>query len=399
VNPGAAAAAHDADLFGDLRSNIEPCFDADPGANGDEPRTRRLASPPTDDDKRRAREELDDEPERGRGRGVDPELEAEVRRILARERGGEDHDDGDPYGLAAWRIDWPKFWNQERTDADFLVEPILARGRGHAFVAPAKAGKTLLFQELALALATGRAVLHRPASDPITVVYLDMEMTEDDLYERASDFGYGPDDDLSRLHYILLPSLPPLDTPEGGAALLEYVHDVNADVVIIDTLARSVAGPESDADTLRAFFRHTGQPLKTAGVTWARADNLGKDPTRGARGTSAKNDDVDVVWQLTRGDASLKLHATHRRIRWAPETVALAIVEEPHLHHRPAERTWPPGTLEAAAKLDQAGVPLDTTKRDAGKALRAAGLSASNDAITGALRWRRERPPEQLEMR
>src|SRR5262249_54030743 len=192
--------------------------------------------------------------------------------------------------------------------------PLLARGRAHAFVAPAKSGKTLLFQEVALALATGRPVLHRPASEPLTVVYLDMEMTEDDLYERAGDFGYGPDDDLSNLHYILLPSLPPLDTPEGGAALLDYVTNVSADVVIVDTLARSVAGPESDADTLRAFFRHTGLPLKAAGVTWARADNMGKDPSKGARGTSAKNDDVDVVWQLARGDASLKLTSTHRRV-------------------------------------------------------------------------------------
>jgi len=107
------------------------------------------------------------------------------------------------------QVGWPKFWKQERVDADFLIDPILARGRAHAFVAPAKVGKTLLFQEMALALATGRPVLYRPASDPLTVVYLDMEMTEDDLHERATDFGYGPDDDLSGLHYILLPSLPP----------------------------------------------------------------------------------------------------------------------------------------------------------------------------------------------
>jgi hypothetical protein len=148
---------------------------------------------------------------------------------------------------------------------------------------------------MALALATGSPVLYRPAGDPLTVVYLDMEMTEDDLYGRAGDMGYGPDVDLSRLHYILLPSLPPLDTPEGGAALMEYVLEVGAQVVIVDTLARSVAGPESDVDTLRAFFRHTGLPLKAAGVTWARADNMGKDATKGVRGTSAKNDDVDIV--------------------------------------------------------------------------------------------------------
>jgi hypothetical protein len=147
---------------------------------------------------------------------------------------------------------------------------------------------------MVLALATGSPVLYRPAGDPLTVVYLDMEMTEDDPYGRAGDMGYGPDVDLSRQHYILLPSLPPLDTPEGGAALMEYVLEVGAQVVIVDTLARSVAGPESDADTLRAFFVIRGcrsKPPRSRG----RGPTNGKDASKGARGTSAKNDDVGIV--------------------------------------------------------------------------------------------------------
>jgi hypothetical protein len=337
---------------------------------------------------------------------IDPSLRDDVVRILRAEgytisrRDGENagdvHDGEHDNGLGAWRLDWPTFWKQERADADFLVEPLLARGRAHAFVAPAKAGKTLLFQEIALALATGRPVLYRPASDALAVVYLDMEMTQDDLYERASDMGYGPGDDLDRLHYVLLPSLPPLDTAEGGAALLEYVTGVGAEVVIIDTLARSVTGPESEADTLRNFFRHTGLPLKAAGVTWARADNMGKDPAKGARGTSAKNDDVDIVWQITRGDASLALKCTHQRVRWVPEKVALAIVSEPHLRHQPAKRTWAAGTIEAAEKLDAAGVPLNAGRPAAREALTAAGITVGTDALRDALRWRRERPPEQM---
>ena len=77
----------------------------------------------------------------------------------------------------------------------------------------------------------------------------------------------------------------------------------------MDTLARVTEGKEDSSDTLRTFYRHTGKPLKVAGVTWARADNTGKDANRGARGISAKDDDVDIVWQLTRGDASLALTA------------------------------------------------------------------------------------------
>jgi len=45
-------------------------------------------------------------------------------------------------------------------------------------------------------------------------VNLDDEMGED-LYERRSDMGHGPNVDLSRLKHALLPTLAPLDTKEG----------------------------------------------------------------------------------------------------------------------------------------------------------------------------------------
>ena len=38
--------------------------------------------------------------------------------------------------------------------------------------------------------------------------------------------------------------------------------------------------------------------LKEAGIALLRIDHAGKDLTRGQRGTSAKRDDVEVVWFL-----------------------------------------------------------------------------------------------------
>ena len=93
-----------------------------------------------------------------------------------------------------------------------LVEDVLARGRGHALYATRKAGKSLFL------LAQVAASRHRRR--PRHAVYLDYRMTEDDLYERLEAMGYGPDTDLSRLRYALLPSLPPLDTREGAQALV-----------------------------------------------------------------------------------------------------------------------------------------------------------------------------------
>jgi hypothetical protein len=156
----------------------------------------------------------------------------------------------------AWRsalIDWTAFWARDRQDLDWLVEPFIARGRAHALAAPAKTGKSLLTLEAVAALATGRSVLAQPAGDPVDVVYVDFEMTEDDLHERLTDLGYGTDDDLSHLHYHLLPSLPPLDTDAGGWVLEQMAGDHHAKLLVIDTIGRAVDGPENDAETFLAF--------------------------------------------------------------------------------------------------------------------------------------------------
>lgn len=204
----------------------------------------------------------------------------------------------DPVITERFFIDWPSFWAKDRRDADWLYEDVLARGRGHSIFAGHKVGKSLLTLAIVVQLVVRG----------IVVIYLDYEMGEDDLYDRLGDMGYGPDTDLSRLHYALLPSLPPLDEPEGAKALFARVDAVAAayagvDVaVIIDTTGRAVAGEENSADTFRNFYRWTGLGLKQRGVTWARLDHAGKDAAKGQRGSSGKGDDVDVVWRLNRTD-------------------------------------------------------------------------------------------------
>lgn len=287
-------------------------------------------------------------------------------------------------------IDWCELWAADPAP-EWQVEPLLALGRSHALYAAAKAGKSLLILDVAAAVATGRAVLDRPAGPPLTVLYLDMEMTRDDLRERLADLGYGADDDLSRLVYYQLPDLDAADTPEGGAAIVELARHHAADLVIIDTLARVLSGDENSADTFHAHYRHCGARLKAEGRTVVRLDHAGKDLARGQRGSSAKTGDVDVVWQLTARDAEhLDLRATHRRMAWVPELITLHRESDPLRHCRVAD-SWPAGTAAVADQLDRLGVPVDVTRRTAGQALRQAGNSAGNEALTAALRYRRTR--------
>jgi hypothetical protein len=284
-------------------------------------------------------------------------------------------------------IYWPAFWKHEHEGEDWLVEPLIPRGRQVALWAIHKTGKSLITLEVAAAVATGAAVFRQAAGEPADVIYCDMEMTEDDLYDRLTDLGYGPDSVLDRLHYYLLPALPPLDTPEGAAVLFELVARHSATLVVLDTMARVVAGEENDADTYRAFYRHTGRGLKALGVSLLRLDHGGKDAERGQRGSSAKGDDVDVVWQLTPTEDGLELVRRAARMSWVPERAALRRHLDP-LHHTLVDAAWPPGTAELADLLDTLDIPLNATRAAARAKLTIFNHKARNDVLGKALKYR-----------
>lgn len=287
-------------------------------------------------------------------------------------------------------IDWPEFWNREQRTEEWAIPQIVPAGRLVTMWAARKTGKSLLALDVAAAAATGRSSLGQAATEPISVVYLDLEMTEDDLQERLTDLGYGPDDDLSLLHYYLLPTLPPLDDYAGGAALMALVELHQPTLVVIDTLARVVAGDENSADTYRAFYRATGLRLKQAGVAVLRLDHAGKELDRGERGSSAKGDDVDLSWQLREaGGGDYLLKRSYSRIAWVPEQLKIRRQLDP-LRHVIAQDSWPAGTAPCADHLDRLDVELSATVMVAIAALKAADVQPRRkEIVAAAMRWRR----------
>ena len=122
-------------------------------------------------------------------------------------------------------LDWQRVFEGAPDDVDWLVPDFLACGQSYPLVAATKDGKSLLMQDVAAALSAGRSALGNPAAPPVTVLYVDLENTRDDLTERMRDMGYGPDD-LARLRYLSFPSLPPLGHSRwragvGGAGRLQ----------------------------------------------------------------------------------------------------------------------------------------------------------------------------------
>lgn len=315
-----------------------------------------------------------------------------VRKIVAGDRDAEATPSTD-IDLMGMLVDWGDFWSVDHNDADWLAEPVLAGKRSTALFAPGGTGKSLLSLFIAAALSTGRDPFSGRHTDPISVLYLDYEMTSADLAERLESMGYSADCDLSRLHYALLPSLPGLDQPEGGKAVVRLAQICDAQLVVIDTFGRAVHGDENDADTVRAWYRWTGLHLKHDGRAFLRVDHAGKDITKGQRGTSAKNDDVDVVWRMTAKEGgAYTLTATKRRMGWVPERVELKMVEHSKLSFGLLDdNTYPVGTVEVARNLDALGLDLQVSARAATKALSDAGKGARAQIVRAAVKYRKVR--------
>jgi AAA domain len=297
-------------------------------------------------------------------------------------------------------IDWAEFWNRDPSTEDWLIWPLVPAGRGVALYAPAKAGKSLIVLALAAMAATGQASLDGSHRDPVNVLYLDYEMTLDDLQERLEAFGYGPESDLTRLHYASLPSLPNLNSPEGAKRVIELVEATSAQVVVIDTFGRAVDGEENSNDVTRDFYRWTGLALKAINVAFLRTDHAGKDVTKGQRGGSAKNDDVDLVWQLTRVHGGVMLKATHRRMGWVPEQVMITVDDSKGWELTTTnDESYPAGVMELAGTLDSLGVSVDASSTTCNRAIKTVdpdGKGRQKALVLATQRYRRSVIPDVL---
>lgn len=184
-----------------------------------------------------------------------------------------------------------------------FLDPIINEGGLTMLFAKRGVGKTWVALCIAIAIACGRSALGRwTAPEPRKVLYVDGEMSLHMLRERLSGlYPEGnseliPDGNLR----IVTPelqcgSMPNLTTPEGQRALAPHIEGV--DVVIIDNLATlAVNGSENDADAWRPFQVWLLE-LRRLRKAVLLVHHAGKNGSQ--RGTSAKEDILDVVLTLT----------------------------------------------------------------------------------------------------
>ena len=290
-------------------------------------------------------------------------------------------------------VDWAVLFNRDRTGEDWLVDDLWPRGRMISITAPYKGRKSLLMLYLAACLAAGRCPWTNRPRPTVRVVYLDFEMTEDDLLERVEDMGFAPTQ-LVDLRYFLRPAMPLLDRPEGGKVLLGLLADHEARALIIDTFSRVVASADYTGHEVREFYRWSAQHVKAADVSVARLDHTGHQNRDRAIGPSAKGADVDVGWVIHPADdngLTLRHHGLSR-IRWVPDQLDLLVTDDP-LAFRRAQRLWIAGTADTAQDMDELGLAVDVSAAEAQRLLRAAGKGSRRQVVQHAVAYRKERLP------
>jgi len=303
---------------------------------------------------------------------------------------------------AAWvaenlpTLDWHEVWANE-TEEEWIVEPLLARRRLVALYSAPKVGKSLLMLEIAAHIAAGRQVLGSTPPEPIRTLYVDFENDpRGDVRERLQDMGFTPDD-LENLCYLSFPNLGKLDTQRGADELLAAITHYGCEVVVIDTVSRSIEGDENENDTWLSFYRHTGLRLKRAEVALIRLDHSGKDEKKGQRGGSAKSGDVDAVWRLSKvNETQFSLLCEANRFPVGESVVNLERVSDPNLRHKRDADARNKAVDDLVRKFAKAEIPRDgsMSTREVIQKLRDAGETCSKSHLGRALKEYQRRLPE-----
>lgn len=198
-------------------------------------------------------------------------------------------------------LDWHAAFATDFSQIDWLPGRFMEHGQQVAIVGDGKVGKTLFIHDWLWRAVTGRSFLGDQRRNPLRVLYFDRENGMRDVVTRMQSLGATPDELAGNFIYKMFPKFSGgLDSAAiATTELFSQVEAVKPNVVIFDTVSRFIAGKENESDTWLQFYARVHAPLKARGVAGVRLDHMGKDAEKGGRGSSAKSQDVDHVWEMT----------------------------------------------------------------------------------------------------
>lgn len=318
-------------------------------------------------------------------------------------------------------LDWTEMFGRDWGAIDWMLGKFVERGQQMALIGDGKAGKSLFAFEWVWRLAAGTGFLGDDGGRPLRVLYVDRENSQDDLYRRAVALGATPEQ-LAGVSYLSFPPFKPLDV-DGAEQFMEQVARRRPDVVVLDTVSRFVGGKENDAETWLNLYRMVHAQLKRDGITGVRLDHFGKDAEKGGRGSSAKSQDIDHVWELTAASAikrpeddhltvttALTLRRTHTRSGRGTDQFSITrtgwkdTADEDWLPGRTAHTlaggstagVWLAAQAVALA-LDEAGAPVNISRERARPVLKRLGVPFDNNVTWSDVKRYRGTPPPPVD--
>ena len=164
-------------------------------------------------------------------------------------------------------------------------------------------GETFLAPDLALHVAAGHAWRGNRVADPAgPVVYVAAEGGRG-IRNRLAAVGVKDPELIEAAEFFLLPVTLDLSQPREPEALVAALADVQPPLIVIDTLARSMGtGDENSAQDMGRVIRAIDQIRTKTGAHVMLIHHVGKDSTKGARGSSSLRGAVDTEIELTRSE-------------------------------------------------------------------------------------------------
>lgn len=266
-------------------------------------------------------------------------------------------------------LDWHAAFATDFSHIDWLPGKFMERGQQVAIVGDGKVGKSLYAHDWLWRAVTGRSFLGDERRAPLRVLYFDRENGLRDIVTRMQALGATAEELAVGFDYRMFPKFSGgLDAaPIAVQELLTIVEEVRPDVVIFDTVSRFISGKENDSDTWLQFYGRVHAPLKSRGIAGVRLDHMGKDSEKGSRGSSAKSQDVDHVWEMTRTDekhdreAGVETVSTQIRMKRTHTRTGLG---EDILNLTRRGRKGPSGMWLAGGTRHELTDPMDVREQD-----------------------------------
>jgi RecA-family ATPase len=289
--------------------------------------------------------------------------------------------------LGPMRLD--EFLAHPWPEPQFLLEPLIRAGSVSMIAGQREAGKSMLAMGMALACATGTTtlsgLLHAPRR--VKTLYVDAENGGTESCERFRFLkqhlppNCAPADLLVLSPELCSEAMPPdIAAQEGQQYLWDVIETHEIGLVFLDNLSTLAGGLDEnsaqDFEPVQKFLLW----LKARGVATVLLSHVGKDKTRGPRGSSKRTDALSTLIEIAKPDSeeagsSLKaeMRITKSRHKIPPELRQPLLVE---LHERgwvtaPLANVATDGDIEALlasglsgrAIARELGMPVATAAR------------------------------------